>query len=1290
MKFVTQKKATSSQSLMIIRCCGNLVPEEAPEVRTQLVNQVWNTLEKLGVPMDISHYNALLRVYLENEHKFSPTQFLLTLEEKGIEPNRITYQRLIAGFCQEGDIAGATRILEFMREKQFPVTEGVFNALILGHSQADDLESAHGIIGVMRQAGLEPSNETYTTLMCSYAKKGNVEALEKLFKECEEKDVFLNDKDILEVVYTLGVNNHKETTDKILAKIKNLLGYNQDAANVILRLLNKGDDETAFKIFRTMQVPVRSNDQPIFIGSFLIKQMVKSNIPVEKIIATCKILRDEGLNSFSFPVALQATFTVNNINQTLSLLQGFLDNNEPIRIHYFWPLLVAKGKGGDIQGVKNVLRSMIEQFKMFPNGETLKEYVLPNMKNQTPIECLNMFLEVGMKRGSSASSITGYLVTENKLKQAAEFAMQNLGINFLPAFSIHSLITAFKATSDIPSFVTLVRVLLSSIDTKNRLRDDSEETVESAENFEEQKEDLVGKILIELAKKNIPNFVKVLQKFLEHGFAISNSCAEEVGAILSSKLLTEEVSALLSKLASNEMEPEPLKRLEMPGLKNQYSKNPVYLETLKEKLISKGEPADAIMRQLLSLYCFNKDFEGANKIRNEMKAKEIEIPSGHYAQLFETCIDSGKLEDAQQIFLEAKSKNPDFTVNRFKAVKMANLYIQNDLFNEAIDFLNSNAQNQDKEIIYSITSLCWRMLNNLADKKNVSDVKTLLHALVNNNYVTISNVLLGPLIKAHLLNNDIEGALDEFEQSCELYRATPWKNDLMIKLIQAEDAANLQRLTDLSTKIHGEVNSLYDLLLAFVECGRIRQARKILETPGLRSREDRINLACERYGNDGLVAPLENLLEVTKDMGHIDKSQICYHLLLSYKNQNDVDKALALWNKMQEEDIIITDNLLITLGNLLNENNRPVPFNVPDKEAMSVEIKKVTTNSKDKKKSRLPSSQNKLHFINALQNNQIDEALEYYSILEKTNEELTKGDLSRLLEMVLKEERMNEANKLIFQWLPNKLPLLKTINFYLTKLIQFGDFETFDEVGKLMDQNLHKVVSFENKKINCLLKAGKGVEQITVWENALECAKSQDEVDLVCSKFPRGGMMGVLEQHPDCIPQYEQMMEKYISKGYLGPANTLFMYYFRCGQQDKAKEIYNKYLYNSSRLMFKGILLDAEKNNKVETVDELKALIKGSPNMTPGVAGLFYSTLINIYCSEKKYDEALERLEEGLKECKLENIYRKSLIVLKAGLELNNKTFKYNIPDQAARRLQEESSTSSSSDDERNPITKKQ
>lgn len=88
-----------------------------------------------GVPLDISHYNTLLKVYLENNYKFSPTEFLEDLEKKGIAPNRVTFQHLITSYCQNGDIDGAGRILEYMRDKQLPINKIVFNALVLGHAQ---------------------------------------------------------------------------------------------------------------------------------------------------------------------------------------------------------------------------------------------------------------------------------------------------------------------------------------------------------------------------------------------------------------------------------------------------------------------------------------------------------------------------------------------------------------------------------------------------------------------------------------------------------------------------------------------------------------------------------------------------------------------------------------------------------------------------------------------------------------------------------------------------------------------------------------------------------------------------------------------------------------------------------------------------------------------------------------------------------------------------------------------------------------------------------------------------
>ena len=68
-----------------------------------------------------------------------------------------------------------------------------------------------------------------------------------------------------------------------------------------------------------------------------------------------------------------------------------------------------------------------------------------------------------------------------------------------------------------------------------------------------------------------------------------------------------------------------------------------------------------------------------------------------------------------------------------------------------------------------------------------------------------------------------------FLDCVEKYRITPFKGALTVRLIEIEDAQRLQQVMDASIKVHGEMNSLYDLVVSFLECGRIRQAKKVLE-----------------------------------------------------------------------------------------------------------------------------------------------------------------------------------------------------------------------------------------------------------------------------------------------------------------------------------------------------------------------------------------------------------------------------------------------------------------------------
>lgn len=61
---------------------------ELPEKRINLMENTWEILANCPIPLNINHYNAKLRVYGENDHAYSPPEFLADLNKKGIAPNR--------------------------------------------------------------------------------------------------------------------------------------------------------------------------------------------------------------------------------------------------------------------------------------------------------------------------------------------------------------------------------------------------------------------------------------------------------------------------------------------------------------------------------------------------------------------------------------------------------------------------------------------------------------------------------------------------------------------------------------------------------------------------------------------------------------------------------------------------------------------------------------------------------------------------------------------------------------------------------------------------------------------------------------------------------------------------------------------------------------------------------------------------------------------------------------------------------------------------------------------------
>lgn len=956
-----------------------------------------------------------------------------------------------------------------------------------------DMESAKGILSVMQQAGLEPSADTYTTLLSGFARRGDVESIKTTLEECETKEIYLLDKDFLDIIFSLSTNGHNEHVPFLLSKVRKSVGYNQDAINLILRLINYGQEETAMEILKTVPQAVRPDGQQVPFGNFFIRQMVKAKRPVEKIISVCKYLQENNLNENALSYATEMSLENSDSDLAYALLEELQKQGITVRQHFFWPLLVSKGKQKNVNGILDILSKMTS-FNLTPNSETVRDYVLPYMSGKID-DILDKLRTAGISIGSAATSLSYKYLCENKIEDAAQLC-KRIRAYYSPALLRRPLSHAYLKTNDLDSYIKIVRQIYENFDRREEIRTTSEETEETQNRAD--KTDIIGHFVLEFTyiyPKNMVQIIEnVLQGLVKEGLSMSSSYAEKIQDRLGEKL-TPEISMLLGKMTSGELTPVEIEK-EQPVYTPSSAMNIPQLERLIANLEAKKENTNGLKRQLLTLYTRAKDLEKTESLLKKLESGDFTYTVGIYAQLIDLYTHHEKLDDVLNIYKKIKEIEPDIGLDESKVIRVATLMITNDKFDDSITFISEQSRSRkQEEKSFSYNTLCWRLLNSLAENGKVDELNTLFDTLVENEFIEVSNVLLGPLVKVHIVNKDLKKALEKFEWCVTQYKVTPWKNDLACKMIQNEDAESLQRMTDLSTIIHGEVNSLYDLVFAFVECGRIRQARKILETPGLQSRPQRLNSACERYQEEGLVQPLEGLKEATKDLNHIDRSDIYYQLLLSYIKKNDADKALGLWTQMQEEDMQPTDEFLLKLNEFLKKNGRDVPFVVPS-----------VNSSMEAPRSNIGL------FRQHLKDGQTQTAL---NLKNSVTNQLNVNDYSALLENLVKEERHNEASKLCFEMLKKNIhPIPRVFRFYLNKVANSGDVQTIESIGNKLSSDMKKLLSFDNRLCHANIVAGKAEQYLETLTKEIENCKDE-HVSIMAEKFPRGGAVGILEKCPE-------------------------------------------------------------------------------------------------------------------------------------------------------------------------------
>jgi len=121
---------------------------------------------------------------------------------------------------------------------------------------------------------------------------------------------------------------------------------------------------------------------------------------------------------------------------------------------------------------------------------------------------------------------------------------------------------------------------------------------------------------------------------------------------------------------------------------------------------------------------------------------------------------------------------------------------------------------------------------------------------------------------------------------------------------------------------------LYDLILSFLDLGRIPQAKKLIETPGLRYNQQKFEFMLKRFKQGQDLEALEALVRLSKNLHGCNRDFLYQELVTAFKD--DMPRVEEAWLEIQEEGLAPSDQLKIKIANALEAGGREVPFEFPE------------------------------------------------------------------------------------------------------------------------------------------------------------------------------------------------------------------------------------------------------------------------------------------------------------------------------------------------------------------------
>ncbi|NXN09184.1 LPPRC protein, partial [Indicator maculatus] len=1187
----------SNQTLLLLRSCGALLPEILSPERTELAHMIWEKMKELGAVYDTSHYNALLKVYLQNEHKFSPTEFLARMEEANVQPNRVTYQRLIAAYCNEGDIEGASKILGFMKNKDLPVTEAVFSSLVKGHARSGDIKSAENILSVMRMAGVEPGPDTYLSLLNVYAEKGDIDSIKKTLEEVEKTEGYLMDRILMQVIFSLAKAGYPQYIEDIKERIRFERELIPDAMNLCLTLITHGFEDIGFRILKSFNHLARENmDQ----GSFFLQHCVNRDTPMNKLKQFCVELKETKMHSAPLPFILRCALEANKSALAIDIMKMMKEEGLPLRPHYSWPLLVQFQKENNLKGIFEVLKVMHE-LGVELDAETYTDYVFKNFADsETAL--------IQLKKNDCLFETVGLSVAEIRY-EAARGRLNNV-LSLLSSASTppidfrlfrNSLVLGFKSSNDVHLWSKITEVLYK--DERYCLTPPG--PTEAVGYFLYRLIDSMSDSEVQAKEERLRQYFHQLKKM---NIVIPTTFYSGICRLLDSSQVPELIKVCGS--ISNYFETK--KKWSICTLvKSDVSA----LEKKLEKRKAENQPVTDVLKQLIHALCEEENMQKAL----EVKAKyEPDMVVGGYAALINLCCRHDNVEEAMNLKEKVFPKDSPVALDTGKYLALVEVLGRHGRVKDAINIL-TEMKEKDVPISDRTVASFFRILNAAAVRGDVETVNRLHETIVNLGLADTA-VLHSPLITVHLEKDDMSAALEALIDCYKKYGKVLQLHNVYCRLIEKGDADLLQKVSDFISREYGDMMALYDLFFAFLQTGKYKEARKVIETPGLRAHSGRLQWFARKCISNNQMDALEHLVELTQNLFECDRDEMYYYVLQLCENNGDWQKAEAVWTKIQEENVVPRERTLILLADILEQNGQVVPFEIPkvrredtsSSSASSVEERKIRmlckkNNAKEAYNVFLKTQEkNEIHYrsydtlIKALlAQDCLEEAIQVKHIAETHIKGFTLNSAASSLLIIsqVRRDYLKDAMTVLKGMLDNGLlPTRPAVTALIQTLAEKGDLKNLQTLKNMLEDITQSIslspslianaIALAHTENNDLDAAVEYLEPLLI-SGAQNPDQAVRNISYLLRKVSEEGLEPALEK-------FGVMAERLASQfGIYRPVTDLFLQYVSADRADDAKSLVQRCgaLVEEKRTLVSFMARSATKPGQAKKIETLLKLI---------------------------------------------------------------------------------------------------